>query len=139
MSLYSKKLLHLDFSEFHHSGIHPTCKGVFIFSPAYPAGCILTRVRNIYPVFRPGYETFCKLAFGGTKHFFNISTFSIHKRMGVRNIFGDGGQGCETFRPTTEGGTKHFCVVRKNAPSRLCRVNNEHPLYDLFTLYGDDF
>ena len=54
--------------------------GVFIFYPAYPAGWILTGVRNISQVLAPGYETFCKLDYGGTKHFLTPC------KIGVRNI-----------------------------------------------------
>ena len=81
---------------------------LFIFYPGCPAGCILTGIQTIYPVFRLGYETFCKLAYGGygTIHFFNTFTFiyiMIQKCMEVQNIFDDVVYECETFQPVTKG------------------------------------
>ena len=51
-------------------------KGLFIFYPGYPVGCIFTWVQTSYPFFRLGYETFCKLAYGGTEQL--ISSILLH-------------------------------------------------------------
>ena len=69
----------------------PSCKGLFIFYPAYPAGVFCFGLWNISPGLTPGHETFWQSLWGAMEHLAyqeNIgATKHSWKLMGPWNIF----------------------------------------------------